>query len=81
MLKSGIFTLHICSVVYPLSVLFEVGDVRPLSHCAFSPDPKTSYLATASWSGLVKLWTVPSAEVRGAEWEIVIQHSVRPMVP
>jgi len=52
---------HIQKNLY--SEVSQVGDVRPLSHCAFSPDPKTSYLATASWSGLVKLWTVPSAEV------------------
>merc|ERR1719253_1039167 len=45
------------------SEVSQVGDNRPLSHCAFSPDAKTSYLATASWSGNVKLWTVPSAEV------------------
>jgi U4/U6 small nuclear ribonucleoprotein PRP4 len=45
------------------SEVSQVGDSRPLSHCAFSPDPKTSYLATASWSGLVKLWKIPGAEV------------------
>lgn len=52
---------HIQKNLY--SEVSQVGDVRPLSHCAFSPDPNTSYLATASWSGLVKLWKVPSAEV------------------
>jgi U4/U6 small nuclear ribonucleoprotein PRP4 len=45
------------------SEVSQVGDSRPLAHCAFSPDPKTTYLATASWSGLVKLWKIPSAEV------------------
>merc|ERR1719258_644906 len=45
------------------SEVSQVGDSRPLAHCAFSPDPNTSYLATASWSGLVKLWKIPGAEV------------------
>eukprot|EP01137_Pigoraptor_chileana_P021498 Opistho-2@85315 len=35
----------------------QIGDDRPLSHCAFSPDGHL--LATASWSGLCKLWSVP----------------------
>ena len=35
----------------------QIGDTRPLSHCQFSPDDK--FLATASWSGLCKLWKVP----------------------
>ncbi|XP_071490179.1 U4/U6 small nuclear ribonucleoprotein Prp4-like [Diadema antillarum] len=35
----------------------EVGDQRPISFCRFSPDSKM--LATASWSGLIKLWTTP----------------------
>ncbi|KAK4304526.1 hypothetical protein Pmani_023519 [Petrolisthes manimaculis] len=32
------------------------ADGRPVSYCSFSPNGK--YLATSSWSGLVKLWTV-----------------------
>eukprot|EP00038_Savillea_parva_P010947 m.193997 g.193997 ORF g.193997 m.193997 type:complete len:523 (-) comp19094_c0_seq1:936-2504(-) len=35
----------------------QVGDSRPLSSCEFSPDG--SMLATASWSGLCKLWSIP----------------------
>jgi U4/U6 small nuclear ribonucleoprotein PRP4 len=41
----------------------QVGDNRPISFCQFSPDSKL--LATASWSGLCKLWSVPECnEVR-----------------
>lgn len=35
----------------------QVGDTRPISHCAFSSD--STLLLTASWSGLAKLWSVP----------------------
>jgi len=35
----------------------QIGDNRPLSFCNFSPDGKM--LATGSWSGLCKLWSVP----------------------
>uniref|UniRef100_A0A096LVP2 Pre-mRNA splicing tri-snRNP complex factor PRPF4 n=1 Tax=Poecilia formosa TaxID=48698 RepID=A0A096LVP2_POEFO len=35
----------------------QIGDDRPISFCHFSPDSKM--LATASWSGLCKLWSVP----------------------
>ncbi|KAL3700890.1 hypothetical protein R1sor_018912 [Riccia sorocarpa] len=35
----------------------SVGDDRPLSACALSPDG--SLLATSSWSGQTKLWEVP----------------------
>jgi len=38
----------------------QVGDVRPISGCHFSADAKT--LATASWSGLAKIWSVPECE-------------------
>lgn len=38
----------------------QVGDDRPIAFCNFSPDSKT--LATASWSGLCKLWSVPDCE-------------------
>ncbi|XP_054707202.1 U4/U6 small nuclear ribonucleoprotein Prp4-like [Uloborus diversus] len=39
----------------------QIGDTRPLSFCQFSPD--CNMLATASWSGLCKLWTVPGCEL------------------
>ena len=35
----------------------ELGDERPLATCAFRPDG--SQLAVGSWSGAVKLWTMP----------------------
>ncbi|PWZ03573.1 WD40 repeat-like protein [Testicularia cyperi] len=37
----------------------QIGDDRPVSMTRFSPD--ASLLASASWSGSVKLWNVPSA--------------------
>lgn len=39
----------------------QVGDVRPISHCAFNSD--STLLVTASWSGLSKLWSVPNCEL------------------
>ncbi|KAL5267901.1 hypothetical protein ACHWQZ_G004823 [Mnemiopsis leidyi] len=36
----------------------QIGDTRPLSYCNISPC--SGYLATGSWSGLVKLWKLPS---------------------
>jgi U4/U6 small nuclear ribonucleoprotein PRP4 len=38
----------------------QIGDNRPISSCQFSPN--SHFLATASWSGLCKLWTVPDCE-------------------
>ncbi|KAH3732917.1 U4/U6 small nuclear ribonucleoprotein Prp4 [Pelomyxa schiedti] len=38
----------------------QVGDERPLSGCAFSPD--SSIVATCSWSGMAKLWSVKTCE-------------------
>ncbi|TPX62376.1 hypothetical protein PhCBS80983_g00501 [Powellomyces hirtus] len=35
----------------------QYGDERPLSYCTFSPNSRL--LATASWGGMVKLWSVP----------------------
>lgn len=35
----------------------QIGDTRPISYCQFSPNSKI--LATSSWSGLCKLWSVP----------------------
>ncbi|XP_057670934.1 U4/U6 small nuclear ribonucleoprotein Prp4 [Diorhabda carinulata] len=40
----------------------QVGDTRPISYCQFSPDSKL--LATASWSGLCKVWSVPNCELK-----------------
>lgn len=39
----------------------QVGDVRPLSMCSFSPDGKR--LATASWSGLCRIWSIPDCNM------------------
>lgn len=38
----------------------ELGDERPVMGCAFSPDG--SVLATAAWSGRLKLWRVARCE-------------------
>ncbi len=38
----------------------QIADSRPISWCQFSPDSKM--LATGSWSGLCKLWSVPQCE-------------------
>ncbi len=38
------------------------GDGRPIAACAFSPDGAA--LATASWSGLLKLWDGATCEHR-----------------
>ncbi|XP_033122534.1 U4/U6 small nuclear ribonucleoprotein Prp4-like [Anneissia japonica] len=35
----------------------EIGDTRPISFCRFSPNSQV--LAMTSWSGLIKLWSVP----------------------
>jgi len=40
----------------------QIGDDRPLSYCSFSPD--SSLLATASWSGQSKLWSIPTCELK-----------------
>ena len=40
------------------AVTSTLGDQRPVSACAFSPSGDV--LATASWSGMCKLWAVPS---------------------
>ncbi|KAG8547944.1 hypothetical protein GDO81_027073 [Engystomops pustulosus] len=38
----------------------QIGDDRPLSFCHFSPNSKL--LATACWSGLCKLWSIPDCQ-------------------
>ena len=38
----------------------EIGDERPISACAFRPDG--AQLATAAWSGLLKLWSLPHCQ-------------------
>ena len=38
----------------------QIGHTRPISYCEFSPNNKM--LATASWSGLCKLWSIPECE-------------------
>uniref|UniRef100_A0ACD5WZC0 Uncharacterized protein n=1 Tax=Avena sativa TaxID=4498 RepID=A0ACD5WZC0_AVESA len=35
----------------------EIGDDRPLTGCSFSRD--ASMLATSSWSGIIKIWSMP----------------------
>ena len=40
----------------------QVGDIRPISSAEFSPD--SSLVATSSWSGLCKLWTMPNLELK-----------------
>lgn len=42
------------------SIGSQIGDSRPISACRFSPNSKI--LATASWSGLCKLWSIPDCE-------------------
>ncbi|KAK6978386.1 U4/U6 small nuclear ribonucleoprotein Prp4 [Biomphalaria glabrata] len=39
----------------------QIGDSRPISYCCFSPNSKM--LATASWSGLCKLWSIPDCSL------------------
>ncbi|KAJ3270204.1 U4/U6 small nuclear ribonucleoprotein Prp4 [Terramyces sp. JEL0728] len=38
----------------------QVGDERPIGFCQFSPNSKL--LATTSWAGNIKLWSVPGSE-------------------
>ncbi|KAL3313642.1 U4/U6 small nuclear ribonucleoprotein Prp4 [Cichlidogyrus casuarinus] len=40
----------------------QVGDSRPIVYCNFSPEG--THLATASWSGLCKIWSVPDCELQ-----------------
>lgn len=38
----------------------QIGDTRPISYCQFSPNSKM--LATGSWSGMCKIWSIPECE-------------------
>ena len=38
----------------------QIADTRPISWCTFSPN--SEILATGSWSGLCKLWSVPDCK-------------------
>lgn len=49
----------------------QIGDNRPLSFCQFSPNGEI--LATTSWSGLCKLWSIPD----GNEIRILKGHNER----
>ncbi|XP_060525282.1 U4/U6 small nuclear ribonucleoprotein Prp4 [Cylas formicarius] len=40
----------------------QIGDTRPISYCSFSPNSK--FLATASWSGLCNVWSVPDCQLK-----------------
>ncbi|KAF9358390.1 hypothetical protein BGX26_001849 [Mortierella sp. AD094] len=39
----------------------QIGDDRPLSQCSFSPD--SNFLATGSFGGLCKIWSVPDSKL------------------
>ncbi|XP_022909545.1 U4/U6 small nuclear ribonucleoprotein Prp4 [Onthophagus taurus] len=39
----------------------QVGDTRPISFCQFSPN--SQLIATASWSGLCKVWSIPDCKL------------------
>ena len=39
----------------------QLADGRPVSWCCFSPDSKM--IATSSWSGLCRVWTVPDCQM------------------
>ncbi|XP_045457082.1 U4/U6 small nuclear ribonucleoprotein Prp4 [Melitaea cinxia] len=39
----------------------QIGDTRPISFCRFSGD--SQMLITSSWSGLVKVWSVPDCKL------------------
>eukprot|EP00054_Salpingoeca_dolichothecata_P004205 m.29833 g.29833 ORF g.29833 m.29833 type:complete len:523 (+) comp14416_c0_seq1:3-1571(+) len=40
----------------------QVGDARPASFCRLSPD--ASMLATGSWRGACKVWSIPNCELK-----------------
>ena len=43
--------------------LSNFGDERPISFCCFSPGSR--FVATGSWSNVIKLWSVPECKVVG----------------
>ncbi|KAI9137114.1 WD40-repeat-containing domain protein [Paraphysoderma sedebokerense] len=43
-----------------VNYISQIGDDRPLSYCTFSPN--SSYIATGSFGGLVKMWNVPGSD-------------------
>ncbi|CAG8489645.1 3655_t:CDS:10 [Paraglomus occultum] len=57
----------------------QIGDDRPTSQCVFSPN--NQIVATGSWSGLCRLWKVPSCEAiisfRGAYKNLRIVFTIR----
>lgn len=53
----------------------QVGDTRPISYCTFSPNSKL--LATASWSGLCKVWSVPDCTLQQTLKGLAIQSDSR----
>lgn len=72
-LKVRVFSKGACSscavsdaeTIFPASVLqttqilgSQIGDTRPIANVRFSPD--SSLVATGSWSGNAKVWSVPN---------------------
>lgn len=49
-------SLRTCEIVCS-----QIGDTRPVSSCVFSPNDQL--LATSSWSGLCKLWSVDTLQL------------------
>ncbi|CAJ0629706.1 715_t:CDS:2 [Entrophospora sp. SA101] len=50
----------------------QIGDDRPISQCNFSPD--CSMVATGSWSGLCRIWSVPNCD---SAWNDMINSNVK----
>lgn len=53
----------------------QIGDTRPLSSLRFSPD--SSMLLTSSWTGLAKLWSIPTCK----EIKTIKGSSLSPCLP
>lgn len=51
----------------------QIGDTRALSAVRFSPDSKM--LLSGSWTGMAKLWSVPSCKeiktLKGADYSLL----------
>ena len=61
----GLILFSVCSGVQLMGCISgmqssEFGDERPIWACQFSPSG--AELATAAWSGLVKVWAVPACQ-------------------